>query len=138
MSRLNVALVIGAVLLVAGASDAQAAKVHLPLFDLFGLGTPHVLVLDGGRNAVQLDGQGNGNKKIQLAPKVGPDDSRPVPWTSVNYADNDDWSPKGNDHTDTGDWSPKGTDQTDPGDWQQAPADQDTQWTMTTVTNNNP
>jgi hypothetical protein len=133
--------VIGAVVLVAGASDAQAAKVRLPLFDLFGLGTPHVLVLDGGRNAVQLDGQGNGNgnQKIQLAPKVGPDDSRPVPWTSVNYADNGDWSPKGNGHTDTGDQTPQGTDQTDTGDWQQTPEQQDTpEWTMTTVTNNNP
>lgn len=138
MSKLNVALVIGAVLLVAGASDAQAAKIRFPFLS-FGLGTPHVLVLDDGRHAVELDGQGNGNgNKPQLAPKVGPDDSRPIPWTSVNYADNGDWSPKGTDQTDTGDWSPKGTDQTDTGDWQQTPADQDTQWTMTTVTNNNP
>jgi len=125
MSKLNVALVIGAVLLVAGASDAQAAKVRLPLFDLFGLGTPHVLVLDGGRNAVQLDGQGNGNKKLYLAPVIAPDDSRNNPW-SENQADK-------------GDWSPQGTDETDSGDWQQTPESQDpTQWTMTTVTNNNP
>jgi len=127
MSRLNIALVIGAVILVAGASDAQAARIRLPLLDLFGLGTPHVLVLDPGRHAPPVDfgDQGNGNKKLYVAPVVAPDDSRPNPW-SENYADN-------------GDWSPNGTDKTDSGDWQQTTQAQDTpQWTMTTVTNPNP
>jgi len=127
MSRLNIALVIGAVIVVAGASDAQAAKVRLPLLDLFGVGTPHVLVLDPGRHAPVVDfgDQGNGNKKPWLAPAVAPDDSRSNPW-STDYADN-------------GDWSPNGTDKTDSGDWQQTTQAQDTpQWTMTTVTNPNP
>jgi len=95
--------------------------------DLFGLGTPHVLVLDPGRHAPPVDfgDQGNGNKKLYLSPVVAPDDSRPNPW-SENYADN-------------GDWSPNGTDKTDSGDWQQTTQAQDTpKWTMQTVTNNNP
>ena len=127
MSRLNVALVIGALILMAGASDAQAARIRLPLFDLFGVGTPHVLVLDPGRNAPVVDfgdqgnGNGNGNK-----PSIAPDDSRSLPDWTTHYADNGDWSANGSDKPDTG-------------DWQQTTVSQDTpQWTMQTVTRDDP
>ena len=126
MSKLNVALMIGAVVLVAGASDAQAAQVHLSLFDLFGMGTPHVLVTDPGRHAPVLDfgDQGNGNKKVYLAPKVGPDNSRPIEVYSTTYVDiNCDWSKNNADNSDSGDWQ------------QTTQAQYTPLWTMTTVTN---
>jgi hypothetical protein len=118
MSRLKTALVIGAALLVVGASGAQAAKLHFPLWNvglIGGLGTPSTLVLDPDRriSAIDLSGDPDGDgKKAPITPGV---------------------KPSGND------WKTQYIDNPDGGEWQQSTASQDApQWTMQTATRDDP
>jgi len=129
MSRLKAALVIGAALLLAGAGDAQAAKIRFPLWDfglIDGLGTPPTLVLDPDRRipAIDLDGD---------------DDGKKPPITPGEKPSGDDWTTQYVDNPNNGDWSTHEADNPDSEDWQQTTATQDPPvWTMQTATNDNP
>ena len=122
MSRLQAALVLGTVLLVTGASHAQAANTHSPhwKFGLIdGLGIPLILVDSDYRiPAIDLNGDGEGPPKKPSGP---------------------DWKTQFEENSSNGDnWSSNEADNPD-GQWQQNTTSKDTpKWTTQTVTRDDP
>ena len=118
MSRLKTALVIGAALLMMGAGDAQAAKIHFPLWNfglIDGLGMAPDRLLDPDRRipAIDLSGDQDGDGK---KPPITPGEK-----------------PSG------GKWTTQSVDNPNNGEWHQTTASQDApQWTMQTATRDDP
>ena len=117
MSKLNAALLIGALLMVAGASDAQAAKIKYPLWDfgkIFGVGTPDQMQDPDKRiPAIDLNGDDSGDG--------GNGDGKKPPITIGEKPD--------------GDWSTEQADNPNDGEWHEETATQHPpQWTVQTAT----
>ena len=99
MSRLKAALVIGAALMLAGAGDAQAAKIRFPLWNfglVDGLGVPDRM-LDPDRRipAIDLSGDDDGNG--------GNGDGKKPPIT-IGEKPTGDWSTEQADNPNEGEW----------------------------------
>ena len=100
MSKLNAALLIGALVLVTGASDAQAAKIKYPLWDfgkIFGVGTPDQILQPPSRiPAIDLGGDHSGDG--------GGDGDGKKPPITIGERPDGDWSTEQADNPSDGEW----------------------------------